>query len=91
MQAYQARRRQINVKGLLIQPELEEIAKYGAKIPPWPEQEELSLLMVRKAWFRSSAKREQMRAEGRLLVLAVMFAFGFAILIFQYWLLVVAK
>jgi len=50
VQAYQARRRQINVKGLLIQPALEEIAKYGAKIPPWPEQEELSLLMVRKAW-----------------------------------------
>tara|TARA_B110000977_G_scaffold23270_1_gene27968 strand:- start:366 stop:578 length:213 start_codon:yes stop_codon:yes gene_type:complete len=44
MQAYQARRRQRNVKDLLIQPELEEIAKYGAKIPQWPEQEELSLL-----------------------------------------------
>ena len=49
MQAYQARRRQRNVKDLLIQPELEEIAKYGAQIPQWPEQEKLSLLMVRKA------------------------------------------
>ena len=49
VQAYQARRRQRNVKGLLIQPELEEIAKYGAKIPQRPEQEELSLLIVRKA------------------------------------------
>ena len=37
------------MQGLLIQPELKEIAKYGANIPQRPEQEELSLLMVRKA------------------------------------------
>lgn len=80
LEARKLKIRRKNIKGLLLHPTVEEMARYSVKIPQHFEADELAQLKLEKEINRLRNDPARRAAEGRLLVLAVFFFIAFVVI-----------
>lgn len=73
LESRRARIRRKNIKGLVLSPTIEEMAKYSIQTPRPYDRDELAHLKRQRAINNYIYSPERLRAEGRLLVLISFF------------------